>query len=90
MDGSDWVSVEKIMLAEGERFLCLFNGEPIVLELGLETPTYEEVFKPFYYWFEPYGDAMLPEWHEVTHCILIPKAKEEVNNAYNHSDSKGC
>lgn len=71
-DLQGWVSVESITLNEGERWLCRFNGEPIVLELGRECPTHEESFKPFFYWFEPYGEMMDIEWHEVTDVKSLP------------------
>ena len=70
---SDWISVEYNLPSVGERVLCLFNGEPVVLELGLESPSYEETFKAFNYWLEPYDEMLLPEWYEVTHWMLIPK-----------------
>tara|TARA_R110000851_G_scaffold173225_1_gene319577 strand:+ start:257 stop:484 length:228 start_codon:yes stop_codon:yes gene_type:complete len=74
----DWISVEDELPEEGERVLCLFNGEPIVLELGRETPTHEESFKSFFFWTEPYDEILLPEWDDVTNWVRIkmPLPKE--------------
>lgn len=69
----NWISVNGKTPEVHERVLCLLNGEPIVLELGEETPTHEETFKPFIYWFEPYDEILLPEWHEVTHWMPLPE-----------------
>tara|TARA_R110000851_G_C12742708_1_gene531078 strand:- start:117 stop:344 length:228 start_codon:yes stop_codon:yes gene_type:complete len=69
-----WIETSKELPSERQRVLCLFNGEPIVLELSCESPTYEDTFKSFYFWLEPYDEILCPEWGEVTHwCeIVIP------------------
>ena len=69
-----WVSVDDDLPDCHERVLALFNGEAIVLELGLESPSYEETFKAFNYWLEPYDEILIPEWHEVTHWMPLPCA----------------
>lgn len=62
-----WIPVDKSLPEQYERVICLWKGEPIVLELREETPSYEETFKPFLYWMEPYNEITMPEWDEVTH-----------------------
>lgn len=74
---SNWISVKDDLPSVCERVLCLFNGEPIVLELGLESPSYEETFKAFYFWLEPYDEILLPEWDEVTHWMSLPEPPKE-------------
>ena len=54
-----------------ERVLCILGGEPIVLELQEESPSYDETFKAFLYWHEPYDEYMQIEWHEVTHWARV-------------------
>ena len=71
-----WVSVESIALYKGARWLCNLNGQSIVLELGYETPTYEENFKPFFYWHEPYNGMLDIEWAEVTSVYPLPPSEE--------------
>ena len=58
---------------EGERKLCLLNGEWIVLEVHRESPTYEETFKEFLYWREPFEDMITPECWEVTTWVDLPE-----------------
>lgn len=48
------------MPEEGQRVLALYKGEWIVLEVGVESPSYEEpYFPPFKYWFEPFSDHLI-------------------------------
>lgn len=69
----EWISTKEKLPALRERVLCLLNGEPIVLELAREVPTYEETFTAFNFWLEPYDKMPLPEWHEVTHWMPMPE-----------------
>ena len=68
-----WISVEDRLPSLHERVLCLLNGEHIVLELGQESPAWEETFTAFLYWYEPYEEYMQIEWHEVTHWMPLPE-----------------
>jgi hypothetical protein len=74
---SDWISVEDRMPSEGERVLALFKGEWVVLEVGVENPSYEETFEPFKYWFEPFSDMLYIEYYDVTHWLPLPALPEE-------------
>lgn len=57
---------------EGERVLANYQEEWLVLEIGYETPTYEENFEPFYYWFEPFSDmSEFESLDEITEWILL-------------------
>jgi hypothetical protein len=58
---------------EGKRVLALLKGEWIVLEVGCESPTYEETFTPFLYWFEPYNDMHSIEYYDVTTWQKLPE-----------------
>ena len=69
-----WGSVDDTELLIGQRWLCNFNGEPIVLELGRSFPTDN---KPYYFWFEPYMDDLTIEWHEVTGVMQLPPSEGE-------------
>ena len=71
-----WVSVESITLNEGDSWLCNLNGQLIVLELGYEAPTYEENFKPYFYWHEPSSDMLAIDWYEITSVYPLPKVEE--------------
>jgi len=74
---NEWVRVDSITLSEGDRWLCNLNGQLIVLELGYETPTHEENFKPYFYWYEPYNDILIIEWHEITRVHPLPPNEGE-------------
>ena len=63
----------KPMPEEGERKLCLMHGEWIVLEVGVESPTYEENFTEFSYWFEPFMDMHSLEYWDVTTWMDLPE-----------------
>jgi hypothetical protein len=66
------VPAVKVMPKEGERKLCLFHGEWIVLEVNLETPTHEETFSPFLYWREPFSDTLCIETNDVLRWVDLP------------------
>lgn len=65
--------VFKPLPQEGERRLCLLHGEWIVLEVGVESPTYEENFTEFSYWFEPFMDMHSIEYADVTDWMDLPR-----------------
>lgn len=67
----------KPMPNEGERVLALYRGEWIVLEVAVESPTFEEAFRPFKYWFEPFSDMLSIETHDVTDWRLLPEIPTE-------------
>jgi hypothetical protein len=69
--------VVKAMPPEGERKLCLFHGEWIVLQVDLETPSYEENFMPFLYWREPFSDTICIEHHDVSTWVDLPEIPTE-------------
>lgn len=62
---------------EGSRKLCLLNGEWIVLEVGCESPTYEENFTPFRYWFEPFFEILSLEVYDVSTWVDLPEIPTE-------------
>jgi hypothetical protein len=62
---------------EGERVLALYRGEWIVLEVGIENPSFEESFKPFKYWFEPFSDMLCIECYDVDTWVPLPKIPTE-------------
>ncbi len=74
---SEWISVKDRLPEVYERVLCILNGEQIVLQLEKESPAFEESFKEFLYWHEPFDEYMQIEWHEVTHWMPLPKPPEQ-------------
>lgn len=86
----EWIIVNDCLPSECKRVLCLLNGDPIVLELGYESPTFEETFKGFHFWFEPYDEIKHPEWNEVTHWMPLPAAISKEDSTCNfNADYKG-
>ena len=69
----EWINIDHSLPETHERVLCILNGEQIVLELQKESPTYDETFKAFLYWHEPFDENMQIEWHEVTHWMPLPE-----------------
>ena len=67
----------KAMPAEGERKLCLFRGEWIVLQVDLETPSHGETSMPFLYWREPFSDTLCIEHYDVTTWVDLPEIPTE-------------
>ncbi len=64
---------EMKMPEKGQRVLALYKGEWIVLEVGVESPTYEEpYFTPFKYWFEPFFNMLDIEYDDVTKWRELP------------------
>ncbi len=63
----------KPMPEEGKRVLALYRGEWIVLEVGIEHPTFEETFQAFKYWFEPFNDMLCIECFDVTDWQELPE-----------------
>lgn len=72
---NEWVSVDSIDLMRGDRWLCDFNGESIVLEIGQAFPTNN---KPYYFWFEPYMDDLEIECHEVARVLPLPPSEAKL------------
>lgn len=70
-------------IKEGDTYLCLLNGTYIVLSVAEESPTYEETFSPFLYWFEPHSDMVSVDWDEVTPVLKLhePSITEEAGHA---------
>lgn len=69
----DSLAYQKRMPEEGQRVLALYKGEWIVLEVGVESPTYEEpYFTPFKYWFEPFFNMLVIEYDDVTEWRELP------------------
>lgn len=66
------IPLEMKMPEEGQRVLALYKGEWIVLEVGVEHPTYEENFTAFKYWFEPFSDHLIIEYDDVTEWRELP------------------
>ena len=62
---------------EGERVLALYRGEWIVLEVGVESPSYEECFESFKYWFEPFSDMLCIEYYDVDTWMPLPEIPTE-------------
>ena len=73
---SDWISTKQNLPPLHEPVLALFNGNPIVLELAEETPSWEETFDAFRYWVEPSSETLDIDWDEVTHWMPIPRPPE--------------
>ncbi|QDP64798.1 MAG: hypothetical protein GOVbin2917_113 [Prokaryotic dsDNA virus sp.] len=70
---SHTITHEMKMPEEGQRVLALYKGEWIVLEVGVESPTYEEpYFPPFKYWFEPFFNMLDIEYDDVTEWRELP------------------
>lgn len=63
----------KPMPDEGERVLALYRGEWIVLEVAIEYPTFEETFRPFKYWREPFSDMLQIEYYDVDDWLPLPE-----------------
>lgn len=70
----------KPMPNEGERVLALYRGEWIVLEVDIEYPTFEETFRPFKYWREPFSDMLQIEYYDVTDWISLPEIPQCVTD----------
>lgn len=69
----DSLAYQKRMPEEGQRVLALYKGEWIVLEVGVESPSYEEpYFPPFKYWFEPLFNMLAIEYDDVTEWRELP------------------
>lgn len=68
---------ERKMPEEGQRVLALYKGEWIVLEVGVESPTYEETFTAFKYWFEPFSDMLDIEYDDVTEWRELPNKEDK-------------
>lgn len=66
-------NVSYVFPDEGERVLALYHGEWIVLEVGVEIPSYEESFEPFKYWFEPFNNMLCIEYYDVDMWVPLPE-----------------
>lgn len=66
---------------EGEKVLALYKGEWVILQVGVEHPTYEESFTAFKYWFEPMSEMLDIELDDVTYWEPLPEipTKEQEN-----------
>ena len=74
---SHTITHEMKMPEEGQRVLALYKGEWIVLEVGVEHPTYEENFTAFKYWFEPFSEMLDIEYDDVTEWRELPDKEEK-------------
>lgn len=61
-----WIPVEERLPEVETPVLIVCNGETRIGELRWERPTYEETFKAFKYWDDPFDDGQCWEWHDVT------------------------
>lgn len=71
------LAYQKRMPEEGQRVLALYRGEWVVLEVGVEYPTYEETFTAFKYWFEPFSNMLDIEYDDVTEWRELPDKEEK-------------
>lgn len=78
--GPKWVSIDDIDLKEGDEWLCILHGNRIVLTLGYETPTYEEAFKPYFFWYESTSDMLVVEWDDVEYVCPLPEGPAEAED----------
>lgn len=68
--------------------LILYRGNWRLGELREERPTWEESFKPFRYWDDPYNDGQEWDWDDVTHWAHLPDTIN-LNKHYTGSQSVG-
>ena len=76
-----WVSVNENLPNDETPVLIRFiDGSVRIGEVRWEIPTFEETFKAFRYWDDPYNDGMNWEWYDIISWRNIPKDKEGVMN----------
>jgi hypothetical protein len=61
---------------EGTEVLAQVDGRRVVLEVRLETPSHEDNFKPYYYWFEPCSETLI-ECDDVIHWQELPTKEDD-------------
>lgn len=62
--------------------LIVYQGEVRIGELRWEHPTFEETFKSFRFWDDPYNDGKCWEWNAVDLWTHLPEVPEWVLLAY--------
>jgi hypothetical protein len=76
-------SCKEVLPPSETPVLVLYRGNWRVGELCEERPTWEESFKPFRYWDDPYNDGQEWDWHDVTHWAHLPEVRvQSVNRSY--------
>lgn len=76
----EWIKVEDNLPSEGVPVLTHLNGHdyPVILERVWEYPTYEENFKPFWYWRDSTCDSLLIEDNsDVSAWMPLPELENE-------------
>ena len=68
-----WISVKDELPEDDIPVLVVVNDEIDVLIIRWEEPTWEETYKRFQYWNNPYDDGQEFEWDTVTHWKPLPE-----------------
>ena len=70
----NWIETKNKMPSEGDTVLAIYGGDMIVLEVGCESPSWDEPqFKPFLYWREPVSEYLIIEnILDVSHWCKLP------------------
>ena len=73
----EWIKCSERMPKAETPVLVMLNGEIRVAELRWDRPTYEETYKPFRYWDDPYDDDG-QDWEvfDITHWMPLPEPPE--------------
>jgi hypothetical protein len=69
----EWISVRDKLPQDETPVLIIYNGEIHVGEIRWESPSWEETFKAFWYWDNPYDDGQDWDWDYITHWMELPK-----------------
>jgi Protein of unknown function (DUF551) len=72
-----WISVDQELPKEETSVLIIHRGDVKIGERRWEYPTFEESYRPFWYWDDPNDDGKDWECPDVTHWQPIPAPPTE-------------
>ena len=68
-----WISVDE-RLPENETPVLIWHRDRLrIAEIRTEEPGWEDTYKAFEYWDEPYNDGQDIEWGDVSHWQPLPE-----------------
>lgn len=72
----EWISVDDRLPEDETPVLVCILGDVRILERRWENPGFEDTFKPFWYWDDPFDDGQDFEMAHISHWMPLPNIPE--------------
>lgn len=78
-----WVTTDERLPPKETPVVAFYRGAISILEIRWDYPSFEDTYRPYWYWDNPDNDGQDIDPREVTHWMPLPEPPTASNNVIN-------